>query len=395
MHRELGGAIVALVGTLVLPTPASAQGATGAFRAAPSINAVDLAVSRSSDYLQRVCGPAGKFTYLVDPTSGRQSSSYNVIRHAGAIYGLAMLNRAHPDPRVIDVMKRAAAYLRASYISTEARSGALAVWSRPRGVASEASLGAAGLGLAALAEVDQVEPDAVPVTELEGLGKFILFLERSDGGFASRYEADAGPDEEWESLYYPGEAALGLVELYEIDHNPEWLRAAGRMLSWLARSRAQGGEVPLDHWALIATARLLPKCGQGDCGVSRPELVGYAERVSDALLAGQIENGSFDEAGRTSPTATRMEGLMAALAFLPDDASGRRARIEDAVDRGIAFLLRAQITSGPYAGGMPQAMPEAKSVLAQRDPRASDIRIDYVQHALSAWLRYQERSKAR
>lgn len=31
-----------------------------------------------------------------------------------------------------------------------------------------------------------------------------------------------------------------------------------------------------------------------------------------------ISNGSFDSAGRTAPTATRMEGLLAALSFEPD-----------------------------------------------------------------------------
>jgi hypothetical protein len=38
---------------------------------------------------------------------------------------------------------------------------------------------------------------------------------------------------------------------------------------------------------------------------------------------------------------------------------------------------------------MPQAMPEARSIVFEADLRVSDIRIDYVQHALSAWLRYQ------
>jgi len=351
--------------------------------------AANRAIGFSSRYLESACDQTGRFAYLVDPNSGRQSPSYNVIRHAGAMYGLALLNRAHPDRKTVDAMMRAGAYLRANYVGADARSGALVVWSRPRGMASQASLGAAGLGLAALAEVDRAETNAIPVTELEGLGKFVVFLQSSDGSFASRYRADAGPDEEWESLYYPGEAALGLVTLYEVDHKRGWLDAAGRALGWLARRRGHGEEVPLDHWALIAMARLLPSCGGSDCSMSRAQLIGYAGHVSDALLRGQLENGSFDEAGRTAPTATRMEGLLAALEFLPDDATGRRARIQAAVDRGIAFLLRAQITNGPYAGGMPQAVPEANSVVVQRDPRASDIRIDYVQHALCAWLRYE------
>jgi hypothetical protein len=87
-----------------------------------------------------------------------------------------------------------------------------------------------------------------------------------------------------------------------------------------------------------------------------------------------------------------MEGLLAALEFLPADATGLRARIQAAVDLGIAFLLRAQFASGPYAGGMPEAMAGARSIMFKAAPGARDIRIDYVQHALSAWLRYQGRS---
>jgi hypothetical protein len=177
---------------------------------------VNRAIDLSARYLESACGETGRFAYRLDPNSGRQVSSYNIVRHAGAIYALAMLNRAHPDRKAVEAAVRAAAFLRANYIGTEAHSGALAVWSRPKSMASEASLGAAGLGLAALAEVDQAQPNSVPVSELEGIGRFIVFLQRRDGSFASKYRPLSGAVEDWESLYYPGEAALGLVALYEI-----------------------------------------------------------------------------------------------------------------------------------------------------------------------------------
>jgi hypothetical protein len=41
-----------------------------------------------------------------------------------------------------------------------------------------------------------------------------------------------------EHLYYPGEAALGLISLYDLNHACEWLIAAGKALSFLARTRA-------------------------------------------------------------------------------------------------------------------------------------------------------------
>jgi hypothetical protein len=154
--------------------------------------------------------------------------------------------------------------------------------------------------------------------------------------------------------------------------------------------------VPPDHWALIATAKFLPYYEQSACPASRAELVRYAVRICDRLLRDQITNapdarlnGAFDPAGKTTPTAIRMEGLLAALEFLPEDATDFRARIEAAVDHGIAFLLRTQITAGPYAGGVPEAVFGAGSVVFKANASASDIRIDYVQHALCAWLRYQ------
>jgi len=198
-------------------------------------------------------------------------------------------------------------------------------------------------------------------------------------------------------LRYPGEAALGLVSLYEIDPSTEWLATAGKALTYLARSRAQARELPPDHWALIATAKFLPYYDRSACPASREELGAHAVRICDRFLREQITaardvrlDGGFDAGGRTTPAAIRLEGLLAALEFLPKDNSGLRARIEKAVQRGVVFLMRAQIPSGPYAGGVPKSVLKTASVPSQADPHASEVRVDYVQHALSAWLRYQE-----
>src|SRR5208282_2300821 len=49
------------------------------------------AIALSAGYMERSCGPDGKFVYEVDLNSGRQAASYNIVRHAGAIYALAIL----------------------------------------------------------------------------------------------------------------------------------------------------------------------------------------------------------------------------------------------------------------------------------------------------------------
>lgn len=376
-------ALLAALSMIALPTLIRAQ------QPAPAPPGISHAIDLAVHYLETVCDQTGKFTYLVDPNTGKVSPSYGIIRHAGAIYSLAMYNQSHPDGKAVETMVRAAGFMRRNYIGPDAGSKALAVWSGPLPEKSDADLGGAGLGLIALTAVDQAAPNTIPLTDLEGLARFILFLQNPDGSFSDRYDPDSGLDADFESLYYPGEAALGLISLYELDHRAEWLTAAGNALSYLAKSRVKARRLPPDHWALIATSRFLPHCPEGDCPVSRAELIEHAARICDRILGDQVgsapdprRNGAFNAAGQTTSSATRLEGLLATLEFLPDDATERRSRIEAAVDHGIAFLLAAQIPSGPYAGGMPGAVSSAR--------RAGEIRIDYVQHAMSAWLRYQK-----
>ena len=344
----------------------------------------------------------GRFAYRVDTNSGRRSTSYNIVRHAGAMYALGMFNNFHTDPQAVSAMIRAAGFLRANYIGPDARSNTLVVWSRPLPMKSDAGLGASGLGLVALAGVEQAKPNTVPLEQLQALGRFIVYLQKGDGSFASKYLAESGPSSDWQSLYYPGEAALGLTALYELDHSNGWLTAAGRALSYLARSREGAREVPPDHWALIATAKFLTYFNEisvrdrVSCCASRAELVAHAIRICRSFLQVQITNspdarlnGGFDPRGGTTQTATRLEGLLATLEFLPAEDAALRAQIEAAVQSGITFLLRAQIATGPYAGGMPQTVLGDSSDPKDAERRGSDVRIDYVQHALSAWLRFQ------
>ena len=384
-----------LLQAISLPIPAYGQALSAP---TPSPAEVSHAIELATGYLERACGPDGKFTYKVDIASGKESSSYDIIRHAGAMYALAMVNRSHPDPEAIAAMIRAAKFLRENYIGPDVRPGQEVVWSqpltespnsrRPKSRERYAELGGTGLGLVALAAAREADPKSASLEELQALGRFALFLQRDDGSFVHKYRAEGGPVPNWEVLYYPGEAALGFIALYEADHSREWLVAAGKALSFLARSRAGLATVPADHWALIATAKLLPYCDEGGCSASREELVRHAVQVCESILRDQFKasaavalDGAFDSTGRTAPAATRLEGLLAALEFLPK--SELRDKIEAAVGRGIAFLLRAQVVSGPEAGGMP-----GSALTRMLD--SSQIRIDYVQHALCAWIRYQK-----
>ena len=96
--------------------------------------------------------------------------------------------------------------------------------------------------------------------------------------------------------------------------------------------------------------------------------------------------------GRTTPAATRLEGLLAALTFIPEKHE-LYPRIERAVHAGMSFLLNSQVKQGEFAGAVPFAVAKVKPGSPAADEfnrRATEIRVDYVQHALSAMVQYHD-----
>ncbi len=369
---------------------------------------IDLAVS----YMVRNCGPDGKFRYLRH-LDGRNypADKYNLLRHAGAIYALGMAYKRQPDPEVLEAMKRAATYLQIFFGAAPGRDESIAVWSplgkRRRALPhdrKQAKLGGAGLALVALCGMKQISGNDIELKCLQGLGRFIRFMQKPSGGFHSKYYSESGIDYSWTSLYYPGEAMLGLVMLHELDNDRTWIESALRGMNYLA-IRRKDRTAPADHWALLATARMLPLLTMPECPVqTRENILMHARQICEVILAQQNLShdrphifGSFLSDGRTCPTSIRLEGLLAARAVIlrQERESDIIPRIDRALHAGIAFLSRAQVRDGVLAGGFPRRIKRAGP--AQQAPqqmpfnnRDGEVRIDYVQHALSAMISYEK-----
>lgn len=390
--------IVLVASSLAPPVKASADaGAHG----------MDEAIEQAAGYLHRAIDGDGRFAYVVDARKGRvDGAGYNLLRHAGTLYALATYHAEH-EPSVADRRRLQQALdfmLRCCMRALDERSDLLALWSPAELVGGRrdhdvAKLGGAGLGLVALLSLAPQLEGGVDAALVEGLGNFILSMQQPSGGFYSLYAPErGGRDGRWTSLYYPGEAALGLIMLYRYDGSMRWLEAAVDGLRHLARERESGKAVPPDHWALIATSALLELPAEAlrraaPEGLPADELEwllqGHAVMIVNAMLADQrrvfdgappCAAGGFVSDARTTPAATRLEGLLAIRRWLHDPA------LRDAVDRairsGIGFVRAAQLHEGPARGGFPRVSPRCGSTSA----RAAEVRIDYVQHALSAML---------
>lgn len=358
---------------------------------------------KSASHLARRVGEDGRFKYVINlgpslPATGR----YNILRHSGAVFALGMYYEMEPDPQVRAAMMRAGRYLRDQAIAPlPARDDLLAVWSRPEvtlsGKPLQAKLGGAGLGLVALLTLEASAPGFSKPATQRGLAQFIIYMQEPDGGYFSKFiPSRGGRQDDWRSLYYPGEATLGLLMLYQSERSQPWLEAASKALAYLAQKRLGRKRFPADHWTLLATRKLLALPEAKQLPVSHALLLEHARQICETMLSEQIiandsrYDGAFDGYGRTTPAATRLEGLLAALTFLPP-GDPLRARIEPAVHRGIAFLVRAQVKEGDFAGAMPRAidrLPSDEADAIRFNRRATEVRIDYVQHALSAMVQY-------
>jgi len=241
--------------------------------------------------------------------------------------------------------------------------------------------------------VEQIHPGFTPLEDLRRLGRFIAFMQKEDGSFHAKYiPGKGGRNDEFVSLYYPGEAALGLLMLYEKDPSPVWMQSAAKCIAYLARSRRDKIRVEADHWALLATAKMLSLLDADHPECSRTTAVEHAEQICRSILdelprypPSRPAEGCLTADGRTCPTATRLEGLLAALEFLPADDAPLHDRIEATARRGTAFLLRAQVARGRNSGAITRTVPPGT------DRRATEVRIDYVQHALSAMVQYEQK----
>lgn len=217
---------------------------------------LERAADRAAAFLALMNQADGRFVYRLHLDPERTpGGGYNVLRHAGALYALGQyLEARSSDPAA--AWRRGAAFLVECCLGpVPGRPGLLALWSAPDLTGRPprtAKLGGAGLGLAALAG----RRDGPALADLRALGRFVLFMQRPDGRFVAKFTPSrGGPQEGWVSLYYPGEAILGLLALHGRDPAGPWLEGALRGLSHLAAGRRALERAPPDHWALLATAR--------------------------------------------------------------------------------------------------------------------------------------------
>lgn len=346
---------------------------------------IALAARRGGEYLTRSVGADGKFVYSYLPKSGIVVEEYNILRHAGSIYAMMELYRVTGDKGTLQAARRAIGYLLRAVerCPLDGQGSASCVVED-----GDVKLGGNALAVIALAKYAEVTGDRQYVPVMLDLGRWIESTQSESGEFTIQIQSyPDGNVDDFESAYYPGEAMLAMVRMYALDRNETWLDVAEAGADYLINVRDKevpDVALPHDHWLLYALNELYRYR-------PNPLYVRHSLRLADAIVKSQNDGaeypdwaGSYYQPPRSTPAATRTEGLCAAYSLARDFGYAREAdTMLAAMWRSAAFQLRTQFgpESALYLNNPQQALGGFRESLTD-----FEIRIDFVQHNISSLL---------
>ncbi|MFW5713791.1 MAG: hypothetical protein ACOCYU_03890 [Brevefilum sp.] len=348
-------------------------------------------ITLGGNYLQKAMQENGKFVYEYLPKSDTVKPEYNILRHAGTLYAMTEVYELNHDPELLKVIEMGISYLIEQLAYCETQDGREFCFVEQ----DEVKLGANGIGLVALTKYTEVTGDRQFLSTMQSLARWILAVQTPEGEFTiHKLRYSTGEVSDFISAYYPGEALLGLIRLYQLDDNPIWADAAEKGARWLIEVRdgeADDTELQHDHWLMYAL---------NEIHRSRPNDV-FLEHTSrlariiiEALNDGsQVPDwrGSIYVPPKSTPTATRGEGLNAAYRLLRDYGSQEEAEaILTALEDVIRFELYTQIY-GEKA--MYFDNPQRVYGAFHEDLTDYSIRIDFVQHNISSVIGFYQNQK--
>lgn len=345
--------------------------------------ALRASIQSAVAYLLRSVDPQGQFAYSYQARTDSVADSYNIVRHAGTVVALSEASRFLGDAAILPIASRALDHAERQVRTAPGKGSDVLCLVED----SEIKLGGNALAVLACLEYDRAAGTASKRDLARGLGRYIATLAQENGDFAPhKMKFPTGEAVKFESDFYAGEAVLALMRLHGADPNGGWLPLAEKGADFLI---AQDAEIPVqdlrhDHWLLYALEEV-------DRASPAQRWYDHAMRIADAITTSQRFtdrppdwSGSWRDPPRSTPVATRAEGLCAAWAMAKRRGDTTRLEaIQTALEAAARFQLSTQIFP-ETAMYLPD--PEYATGAFRESLSEFEVRIDYIQHNVSALI---------
>ncbi|MCD4656464.1 MAG: hypothetical protein K8S87_02855 [Planctomycetes bacterium] len=333
----------------------------------------------AGDYLKNMVLSDGRFVYAYYPGRNRPSKSYNILRHCGTIYSMLEVYELTKDKELLKSAKKALDYA----------IGQMKDYTDDTVCIVEddvLKLGGNGLAAIALSKYIEQTGDEEYLDTLKKIGKWFQLIQEKNGKFRFHkqyYSTRKIIDNP--CAYYPGEALLGIMRIYALTKDESLIKTAVAGAKYIINIRDKDSSIEdtyHDHWLLYALNEIHRQ-------EKHPEFLTKSIRIVKSMLLSMNNDpkkpeiiGSYYSNPRSTPTATRSEGILAAYRLFKDFGLEKNAaEALKAVKMSILFQLRTQFRQENVL-----FFPKPERVIGgfQRGPTNYSIRIDYVQHNISS-----------
>jgi len=352
-------------------------------------NSIELT---KNNYFKNVVQKSGKFIYSFLPHRNKRQKKYNILRHAGTTYSMVETYELMPDKELLTEINRAFTYLFRHIKPLEVNEKNVQV------VVEKGSqkVGGSALTIVALAKYTLVTGDQQYIPLMQNLASWFEEIQGENGEFTvHKQNYTTGKISDFVSHYYPGEAILALVRLYQVDKNEKWLDIAEKAAQFLINIRDKGATIDTiahDHWLLYGLNDLYRE-RQNDMYLNHSFLIaeaimktqiGEKEASRDELIGGYVPKSGNEPS--STPVACRSEGLSATHNLAKDFGHEKMAqRTHFAIQQGIKFQLQMQLR--------PESVMHFKRKklclgAVQAGLKSLSLRNDFTQHNISSFIAY-------
>ncbi len=331
-------------------------------------NRLLLSATEAGNYLVRMQLQDGSFHYVYNPADDViDDTQYNMLRQSGVTYSLYQLYAATHDNAYLQAADLATDYIKAFLVAEP--KGALSLDNTNRNEGDPAKLGGAGLSLLAMT-YSITAGNKADLPTARALAQYIVSLQHTNGFYEGSND----------SLYYPGEAMLGLMKLYSIDPDKRWLDSASKGATYLIGEQKKAEQLPPDAWFTQALEALY---------LVKPDKLFYDHAIALGNnlvdLQYHLDNAHLPIFNpNPAQAAARAEGILAAWRLARAAKDRNADKLGEAVRLTSLYLQNAQYNGSE---SFPKPWMALGGIPVQEDDRPT-LRMDYNQHAISTFLEY-------